>query len=163
MSNKLTSGQLDAWRALITAHARIICLIEQDLAVAKRVPLSYYDVLIELAEAPGKRLRMSELARSVVLSRSGLTRLVDKLEREGLLTREACATDGRGAYAVLTESGYEALRKAWPLYSAGIANYFVRHLKEEEVQAITSGLQRVLVALSQESEKLGSLQIIRSA
>jgi DNA-binding MarR family transcriptional regulator len=89
---------------------------------------------------------MSDLARSVVLSRSGLTRLVDRLETEGLLRRESVAGDRRGTLAVITEAGREAMRQAWPVYAAGIAAYFARHLSDEELAALTAGLGRVLAA-----------------
>src|SRR5437899_1016467 len=95
--------QLRAWRSFLGAHAAVIERIERDLAVAGRLPLGSYDVLIALAEASERRLRMSELAAAVVLNRSTLTRRVDRLEREGLLTRERFPEDKRGAYAVLTE------------------------------------------------------------
>src|SRR5215813_4990601 len=115
----LPEAHLAAWRAFLKAHARLVDLIDHDLVAAKRLPLSSYDVLIELYEAPERRLRMHELAERVVLSRSGLTRLVDRLEAEGYLTRDPCKTDRRGAYAVLTEQGREALRHAWPVYAQG--------------------------------------------
>jgi DNA-binding MarR family transcriptional regulator len=146
MENRLEENQLAAWRAFITAHAVVIDSIERDLAAAKRLPLSSYDVLIELAEAPEGRMRMSDLARSVVLSRSGLTRLVDRLETEGLLRRESVAGDRRGTLAVITEAGREAMRQAWPVYAAGIAAYFARHLSDDELAALTAGLGRVLAA-----------------
>src|SRR5215467_2431171 len=83
---------LVAWRAFLKAHATVVDRIDHDLAAKQRLSLSSYDVLIELYEAPDRRLRMHELAQRVVLSRSGLTRLVDRLEREGYLTRDACKT-----------------------------------------------------------------------
>src|SRR5918997_3145626 len=101
----LDERHLAAWRTFITAHAAVIDAIERDLRAAGVISLTWYDVLIELAEAPNRRLRLHELARAVVLSRSGLTRLVDRIEAAGLLHREACAEDRRGAYAVLTAEG----------------------------------------------------------
>ena len=146
MPTDLSPEALAAWRTFITAHAAVIERIEHDLATANQLPLSFYDVLIELAEAPDRRLRMHELARSVVLSRSGLTRLVDKLEAAGLLRREACTTDRRGAYAVLTDAGRAALRGAWPVYAQGIATHFAQHLTDAEVATLTPALERVLAA-----------------
>src|SRR5689334_5480072 len=146
MANDLPEAALTAWRTFITAHAAVIDRIEHDLAAARQLPLGSYDVLIELAEAPERRLRMHELARQVVLSRSGLTRLVDKLEAEGLLRREPCATDRRGSYAVLTDAGREALRRAWPTYAQGIAAHFAAHLTGAELATLTTALTRVLDA-----------------
>lgn len=138
---------LAAWRAFITAHASLIERIDRDLAAAECVPLSWYDILIELAEAPERRLRMSELASRVVLSRSTLTHLVERIEGHGLIRRERSDSDRRGAYAVLTDQGYAALRKAWPIYAHGIATYFASQVNAEEIQALTAALTRILAAL----------------
>jgi DNA-binding MarR family transcriptional regulator len=144
MRTKLSSAGLAAWRKLITAHALLIEQIDRDLAAAGCIPLQWYDVLVELLEAPEQRLRMSELARRVVLSRSTLTHLAARLEGEGLLRRERVDTDRRGAYAVLTDDGREAMRKAWPVYAHGIAGYFAAHLSEEEADQLRDLLARVL-------------------
>ncbi len=140
---------LSTWRAFLKAHATLINQINHDLVAAKRLPLFSYDVLIELYEAPQRRLRMHELAERVVLSRSGLTRLVDRLEAEGYLARDACESDRRGAYAVLTETGLEALRHAWPVYAQGIARYFAQWLTIEEALILESAFERMLQAVSQ--------------
>ena len=144
----LSEQHLAAWRAFLKAHAIIIDRIDHDLVAAERLPLSSYDVLIELYEAPERRLRMHELAQRVVLSRSGLTRLVDRLEAEGLLTRDRCGTDRRGAYAVITEQGVAALRRAWPVYKRGIVEYFAQWLTPEEAQVLESALERIVQAPS---------------
>jgi DNA-binding MarR family transcriptional regulator len=148
METKLDSEHLTAWRMFITAHARIIDAIDRELAAAGCISLAWYDVLVELLEAPEHRLRMSELARRVVLTRSTLTRLVDRIEAEGLLTRQRSATDRRGAYAVITEKGIAAMRAAWPVYARGIATYFASQLSTGEAQTIAAGLTRMLDALS---------------
>src|SRR5579859_3239466 len=93
MDTKLEPSGLVAWRSFLTAHAALINQIERELLEAGVVPLSWYDVLFALYDAPGQRLRMSELASAIVLSRSGLTRLVDRLEAEGLLARERSVSD----------------------------------------------------------------------
>jgi DNA-binding MarR family transcriptional regulator len=135
-----------AWRALITAHATVVEKIEHALLEARLPPLGWYDVLLELSAAPDCRLRMHELARAVVLSRSGLTRLVDRLENARLLRREADPSDRRGAYAVLTDKGRDTLRQMWPVYAAGIAEHFGRHVSDEEAHVLTEALSRVLAA-----------------
>jgi DNA-binding MarR family transcriptional regulator len=143
MSNRIDEFHLAAWRAFLTAHATVIRNIEENLAHAQRVPLSSYDVLLTLSEAPERRLRMHEIAERVVLSRSGLTRLIDRLEKEGFLYRERCGEDRRGAYAVLSDTGIEALRLAWPVYAQGIQKNFASLLDDEEVRVLTKALERV--------------------
>jgi DNA-binding MarR family transcriptional regulator len=134
---------LAAWRAFITAHALIIERIDHDLAQAKKIPLHWYDVLIELYEAPEKRLRLHEIAQRVVLSRSGLTRLVDRLEQSGYLQRQSDPDDRRGYYAVITAEGVQALREAWQVYGKGVQQYFAAHLSAEQsdqLVALFSGM-----------------------
>ena len=143
---------LAAWRNFLTAHATLIDLIDRELVAAQRVPLHWYDVLIELMEAPDNRLRLHELAQKVVLSRSGLTRLLDKLENAGLLYRQAAASDRRGAFAVLTETGKEMVRHTWPVYAQGIARYFAVHMNEEEARVVRDVFSRVLQAAQNHNE-----------
>ncbi|WP_409345045.1 MarR family winged helix-turn-helix transcriptional regulator [Paenibacillus sp. MBLB4367] len=133
---RVTEKQLAAWRLFIKTHAKIIESIELDLAEQKKVPLTTYDVLIALFEAPDHRLRFGELNRKVVLSKSGLTRLIDRLERDGLIQREKSEEDRRGAYAVLTHEGEMQLRKAWPVYARGIKQYFADPLSDDEVESL---------------------------
>lgn len=134
---------LTAWRAFVNAHATAIDRIERDLADAGQISLTWYDVLVALWEAPEHRLRLNELARAIVLSRSGLTRLVDRLEAAGLLRREPCPGDRRGAYAVLTPAGREAQLAAWPVYARGIEAHFARHLSDAEAASMATALGRV--------------------
>ena len=144
MNGLIDELRLAAWRAFINAHASVIDRIEEDLAETGQLPLTSYDVLIALAEAPDQRLRMNDLARRVVvLSRSGVTRLADRLEAEGLLRRERTQEDRRGAYAVLTKKGREALRRAWPIYAGGIVDHFGRFITDEEASILTSVLERI--------------------
>lgn len=146
MTIKLDDKHLAAWRAFITAHATLIDFINRRMLEADVIPLHWYDVLIEVYEAPERRLRLSELARKVVLSKSGLTRLVDKLVEAGLLERQSSPEDGRGAYAVLTDTGLEVMRKAWPVYAQGIHDYFAQHLSADETHIMTQALGRMLAA-----------------
>ena len=139
-------ARLAAWRAFLVAHAANVSAIERELAAEGVVPLTWYDVLVALWEAPNHRLRLHELAREVVLSRSGLTRLIDRLEAAGLLRREACPDDRRGAYAVLTDEGRAAQLQAWPIYARGIATHFADHLSEEEATILADALGRISAA-----------------
>lgn len=144
MTEKLDDLHLTAWRNLITAHALLIDTIDRELSEAEKVPLQWYDVLIELYEAPDHRLRMTELARKVVLTKSTVSRLVDRLEAEGLLTRETAPTDGRGAYAVLTDKGHQALRDAWHVYAKGIKTHFAQHLNDDETETFVRVFQKII-------------------
>lgn len=142
----LEQGREEAWRALITAHSVAIEGIERGLSEAGLPPLGWYDVLLELSVAPRGRLRMHELASAVVLSRSGLTRLVDRLERAGLLRREPDPADGRGSFAVLTDEGSRMREKMWPVYAKGIAEHFGAHVSDEEAEVLSRVLGRVRAA-----------------
>ena len=115
---------LGAWRAFLNAHALATKRINRDLAEAGLPDLTWYDVLWTLHRADGRRLRIRELADAAVLSSTGMTRFVDRLEGEGLVRREAVPGDRRGAYAVITKSGVGLLRRMWPIYAKGIATYF---------------------------------------
>lgn len=144
MTKKLDDKQLGAWRLFITAHARLINTIDAQLQAAEQIPLNWYDVLIELYEAPERRLRMSDLAEKVVLSRSGLTRLVDKLEKQDYIRREIDPDDRRGFYAVLTNTGAQAMRKAWPIYAQGIQDTFAQYLSDADAACFAEVFKTIL-------------------
>lgn len=142
--SEIEQPYLDAWRAFLNAHAALMRGIEDALAAAGLPPLSWYDVLWPLYRAHGRTLRMGELAASVVtISRSGLTRLVDRVEAAGLLRRQASATDRRGTEVVLTKEGAAMLRRMWPVYAAEIQRSFVDALSEDEAAAVRDALSRV--------------------
>jgi len=109
-----------AWRGLLVAHSRLVPEVEGDLRAAGQVPLPWYDVLLELNAAPGRKLRMSELGQRAVLSRTRVSRVVDELVAAGLTERQPDEADGRSSFAVLTAAGQQALRKAWPVYREAI-------------------------------------------
>lgn len=146
LSSGLEQGRNVAWRTFLTAHAAAIDWIEDDLREAEALPLPWYDVLLVLYEAPGRRLRMHELARELLVTRGGLTRLVARIEGAGLLLREPDPTDGRGLFAVLTADGLGALRETWPVYARGIARHFGCHLTDEEVEVLTRALSKIQAA-----------------
>jgi DNA-binding MarR family transcriptional regulator len=134
------------WRNFLTTHAAVIDRIEEDLGEAEVLPLSWYDVLLALYEAPEHKLRMHDLASAILVTRGGLTRLVARIERAELLRREPDPDDGRGLYAALTEEGLEALRTTWPVYARGITEHFGGHLSDEEVEILDQALCRVSAA-----------------
>jgi DNA-binding MarR family transcriptional regulator len=131
----LNPTELDVWRSFLRAHARITRVLETELVAAQRLSLASYDVLVQLAEAPGHRLRMTELADAVLLSRSGVTRLVDRLERGGLVQRAKVDSDGRGIEAVLTQAGYDRLRAATGTHLSGVVRHFAEVIDTEELGA----------------------------
>lgn len=147
MNVRPSPERMAAWRALIEAHGALLCRLEQELEAERGLPLSWYEVLLRLSAAEGGRLRMSELAGSVLLSRSGVTRLVDRMERAGLVRRETCPSDRRGAFAALTPAGKAALRRAAPVHLRGIEEHFARYITDEEARVLASALGRVLRAV----------------
>ncbi len=132
----LTETELGAWRSFLRAHAAITHKLEAELVAEQDLPLASYDVLLQLAEAAHRRLRMTDLAGRVLLSRSGLTRLIDRLEREGLVTRAACPNDARGTHAVLTEAGASRLRSAAPTHLRGVSEHVTARLTESELEQL---------------------------
>lgn len=137
VKQELTSLELDAWRGFLRAHAGIVRDLDDELQAEHGLPLTSYEVLLYLAEAPGNRLRMSELASSLLLSQSGVTRLVDRLEREGLVRRERCEEDGRGFFAVLNREGEARFREVRPTHLAGVRRLFLDPLSSDDQRALT--------------------------
>lgn len=135
-----------AWAALLRVHAALVARLDRELRAAVGLPLAWYDVLLELYATPSRRLRMSDLGRRVVLSRSRVSRVVDELVAAGLVRREVNPQDGRSALATLTEAGLARFRSAAPVYLDGIERHFTRHLTVRERETITRALNRVLAA-----------------
>jgi DNA-binding MarR family transcriptional regulator len=146
---QLTPAELGAWRGLLRVHAALIGQLDRELVQAHGLPLRAYEVLLHLEDAPGGRLRMSELAESVLLSQSGLTRLVDRLERAGLVERRPCDDDGRGLWAVLTPTGRESLRTARRTHLAGVRALFLSRFTSDELRLLGAFWERVLPGASQ--------------
>jgi DNA-binding MarR family transcriptional regulator len=146
MSPRVPEPHLSAWRAVLGSHASVVARVEDALAEADLPPLAWYDVLWALRRAPGRRVRMAELADSLTLSRGGLTKLADRLEAAGLLHREPAKDDGRGLYAVLTEAGNDMLRRMWPVYSRVLRETFVEAINADEAAVIAAGLDRARAA-----------------
>lgn len=133
---------LGAWRAFLNAHARAIRHVEADLQAAELPPLGWYDVLWALYRSPERRLRIHELADEVVLSRTGMSRLVDRIEAAGMLRREPVPGDGRGAYASITSEGVRLLRRMWPVYGRAIERVFASPVGQD-ADALRVTLERV--------------------
>src|SRR5262249_10278025 len=148
---RLTARELAVWRMFLRAHASIAGRLERDLVAEHGLPLAWYEVLLQLAEAPGQRLRMTDLADRVLLSGSGLTGLVDRLVAEGLVERAACPSDARGTFSVLTPAGLQRLRDAAPTYLRGIAEYVSGPLTEPELDSLRRLLGKLLDATGADS------------
>jgi DNA-binding MarR family transcriptional regulator len=140
---RITPEQLEVWRLFLRAHGLIVRRLEADLMDRHGLPLAWYDVLARLVEADGHRLRMSELADRVMLSPSGLTRLVGRMVEARLVAREPSEYDARGFYAVLTDEGYERLRSATGTHLRGILDYVLSRYTDEELDEIASYLSRL--------------------
>ena len=138
-----------AWRLFLESHARLLSRLEVELRDETGMPLTWYDVLVQLSEAPENQLRMQELARRVLISKSGLTRLVDRLCAVGYLTREPDPEDGRGTLAVMTVAGRNALRAAAPLHLAGVERAFADRLSPRQHAVVASALQQILDGLDE--------------
>lgn len=140
----LGGPELAAWRTFLRAHAHVTRRLEVELLAEHDLPLASYDVLVQLSEVPDRRLRMTELAERVLLSRSGLTRLVDRLERDGLVCREPSPEDARGTLAVLTDAGLQRLRDAWPTHRRGVAEHVTDRLTLEELATLHQLLDKLV-------------------
>jgi DNA-binding MarR family transcriptional regulator len=139
----LTEGELRAWRGLLRAYGCLAKRLDNELEQAHRLPMTSYEVLHHLQEASGARMRMCELAEQAQLSRSGLTRLVDRLERDGLLERCSCEHDARGSYACLTGAGRERLKEARVTHLAVVREHFFSHFSELELGALADMWERI--------------------
>jgi len=135
---RLDELELDAWRGFLRTHAAMSRELDAELIAEHGLPLSSYEVLLFLADRPAGEMRMAELADSVLLSRSGLTRLVDRLEREGLVRRESCPGDARGLNAVITDAGRERFAEARRTHLDGVRRRFLDRLSEDEKRTLAA-------------------------
>ena len=139
----LTLGELRAWRGLLRAHACLAKRLDAELEQAHGLPMTSYELLGHLEESSGGRMRMCELAEQAQLSRSGLTRLVDRLERDRLLERCSCDHDARGSYACLTDSGRERLEEARVTHLAVVREHFFSRFSESELSVLADMWERI--------------------
>jgi DNA-binding MarR family transcriptional regulator len=141
---ELSERELEAWTQFLRAHASVTRELEPQLANGHGLTLSDYDVLVQLAQAPGRRLRPVELARAVMLTRSGVTRLVHGLERAGLVARVPSPDDGRGSLVQLTAAGRDVLRRASRTHLAGVRERFAARFDEAELRTLSELLGRLV-------------------
>ncbi|MFN2488734.1 MAG: MarR family winged helix-turn-helix transcriptional regulator [Actinomycetota bacterium] len=135
-----------AWPLFLRTYSILVEMLDAELQQERGLPLTWFDVLAHLAGTSGGKMRMNDLSESVLLSKSGVTRLVDRMERAGLIARGACASDRRVVYAVITPQGRTAFRKAAPIAFRGVEEHFSRLLEPAEEKVFTSVLERLLDA-----------------
>ena len=133
-----------AWAALLRVHAALVPALDRDLQAATGLPLTWYDVLLELNSAADRRLSMGELGHRAVVSRTRVSRVVDEMAAAGLVAREANPDDRRSAYATITPAGRDRLRAAAPVYLDGIARHFTSRMTAAEARTVATALEKVL-------------------
>ncbi len=146
---QLNRRELAAWRGFLRLHASLLRELDRELEEAHGLPLTHYEVLLHLANAPDDRLRMSDLASSVLLSQSGVSRLVDRLERIGHVVRKPCPDDRRVLYAQLTDAGRTRLAEARPTHLAGVRARFLAHFDDAELDDLAEAWERVHPGVSE--------------
>jgi DNA-binding MarR family transcriptional regulator len=139
----LDAEELGAWRGMLRAHSALTKALDAELVRAHGLPLSSYEVLLFLADSPKGQMRMSELADGVLLSRSGLTRLVDRMQREGLLRRERCEDDARGWFAAITPKGRDLFTRARKTHLDGVRERFLAHFTRDELRSLAAYWERI--------------------
>ena len=139
--------RLGSWQLFLVAHARLERILDEDLRAEHDLSLAEYDALLQLAQAQGRRLRMHQLADRVILSRSGVTRLIDRLVADGSVERIQCSTDARGAEAVLTEAGLGRLRSAAATHLRGVEEHFLGVVDEAELATMATAFERIVGAI----------------
>ncbi|GLF92920.1 MarR family winged helix-turn-helix transcriptional regulator [Streptomyces yaizuensis] len=142
-SRALDHTERAVWLGFLSTHLKLLRTLDAELVAQAGLPMSSFEVLLTLAEAPGGRVRMKDVAASLLISRSGLTRIVDDLERKGLVTREKCPTDARGFDAVLTEDGRKLYRRARKVHLTGLRSAFLDPLTDEQLDSL-AGVWRTL-------------------
>ncbi len=141
-----TQDHIRMWRSFLETHSTVVKYLERRMQEQHSLPLAWWDVLQQLADGPEGRLRMGDLADSVLLTRSGITRLVDRMIVAGLVAREPCPGDRRGYYAVITQLGRDTIEKLGPDHSKDAWEIFLGHITEEEADVLGKVFNRVLTA-----------------
>ena len=141
--NALDGIALEAWRSYLQSHASILRVLDAELVAEQGITTRDYEVLLYLSQAEDRKLPMSALAESTMLTRSGITRLVDGLVAAGLIERVSCESDARVSYAQLTDTGYEKLRECGCTHVAGIRRLFLEHFSDEEIELLATLLGRL--------------------
>lgn len=143
-----------AFPVLLRSCALLMDRLDRELQTRVGIQLTWYEVLAQLSAAPGGRMPMKQLAEQVMLSKSGITRLIDRMERAGMVERHACISDGRVCHAALTRRGLSVLQVARPIAAGGVEEHFARHVTPEEAEVLTRALRRVLAAAETQPDEV---------
>lgn len=139
-----TKSTLEAWRGLLFAHAKVLRALESDMTEQHGLPITWFDLLSRLSQAPNQRLRMHELEEASLFTRSGITRLADRLEEAGLVRRERSADDRRGVYVALTSLGTARIQEVWPDHINSVERHFGRYLDSDDATALERAANKIL-------------------
>ena len=142
-SSRLTREELASWKGMLRTHRDLVARLDSELEREHGLPLSSYEVLMVLGDSDDGRARMGEIADELLLSRSGLTRLVDRLERQGLVKRERCEDDARGFFATITSEGRKKLEAARPAHLDGVRDHFFSALTDRDLAALARAWKRL--------------------
>ncbi len=152
---QLTDREIAAWRGLLKAHSQLVATLDDELERAHGIPLGSYEVLLHLNDAPDGSLRMGDLADRLLLSRSGLTRLIDRLVARDVVERHSCPDDRRGTYARLTPDGRQLLDAARPTHLRGVREHFLEHLADGDLDRLAEIWDRVTTASAADNTSCG--------
>jgi len=144
MTESLEPGVLEAWRGLLFAHAKVVRALEADLIEQHDLPLTWFDLLSRIKQAPGQRLRMHQLEEASLFTRSGITGLADRLEKAGFVRRKRSADDRRGVYLAITQAGIDKIDEVWPDHELSIQNHFGKYLDPESAKALQAVTEKIL-------------------
>ena len=144
MTETLEPDMLDAWRGFLFAHAKVVRALEADMIEQHDLPLTWFDLLSRIKQAPGQRLRMHQLEQVSLFTRSGITGLADRLEKAGFVRRERSAEDRRGVYLAITQAGIDKIDEVWPDHELSIQNNFGQHLDPKGAKALQAATEKIL-------------------
>jgi len=144
MTEGLELGMLDAWRGFLFAHARVVRALEADMLEQHDLPLTWFDLLSRIKQAPGQRLRMHQLEEASLFTRSGITGLADRLEQAGFVRRERSAEDRRGVYLAITQAGMDKIDEVWPHHELSIQKHFGQYLDPKGAKALQAATEKIL-------------------
>jgi DNA-binding MarR family transcriptional regulator len=144
----LDEAEMEAWQAFLRASTRLMERLDAELG-PHGISLADYEILLNLAEEPAGELRMTELAARTLVSRSGLTRRLDRLVESGLVERRSCPTDRRGVLAVLTPAGRQRLEESAPTHVEGVRRHFLSQLGNQDLRALAEALTAVVDSSTQ--------------